>query len=1368
MTFFKHFLRRHWQTFAILTLFLALPLIAFFSQTIGGKTLLPAENLYQYEPYASYRDETGAEQPPPEIPHNHLLSDLVLENYQWKSFILENLREGEIPLWNPHQFSGIPFLAAGQQSALYPFSLLYYVLPLPSAYGWFTVLQLWLAGALMFAFIRGLGVGKTGAAAGGVTYQLSAFFVISAVFPMIIGAAVWLPLILLMIEFVIRRKPLLRGYASAAPWVVIGAVAVGFCVLAGHVEILYYTLIIAGYYAACRLLWEIWQGKTHIPIRTTAISAGWLLAMVALGIGLGAVQFIPLFELASINFRSGSASLEQIYSWAHPLRDIIQFALPNFYGSPAQHSYLDIFSGQNVSLLQNAITNTEWGMKNYVEAALYVGILPLALSLYALVAKRDAHPSPSPHNGGQMLAAPPYRPIFAALALLSLTFMFGLPTYALLYLLPGINQLHSPFRWIFALTLCAAALAAFGLDALAKLRYLDAPRNRRWARIFGWALEFSGALLLAGLLISRLLFAQIAPIIQQLLDNMVTASGAPASSIFSDPAMFYSVQFPNVLLLGVILVLSGLVFLWAARNQAPSPSRRNYVWQAFAVLLIAADLLIASWGFNPASDPAWLNYTPPAIAWLQAQPGEWRYITLDDPNQRPLFQANMTLQYGLDDARGYESIIPKQYIDFMQQLAPQVQLDYNRAAPLYTVYDPSLNFDPRSALESPLLDQLNIRYVITHLSTDLSDLPDFQQVYRDNAVAIWENTDANPRALLITGDLEPVAVERAGGTSRESFYNVRTQQPAELVISETFLPGWRAYSLPLDQVNNPTAEETELPLRLVNANFIGVEISEAGNFQIRIVYSPQSFQVGLFTSFISFIVLLLIGGIYAWRMLIARTAQGDASGLSIIARNSVAPILLNLFNRGIDFAFAFVMLRILGPEQAGAYFYAGVIFVWFDIFTNFGLNLFLTREVARDHSKARAYFFNTSAMRIGLAGIGVPMLALFLGIRQNTITPPLDPTTLLAIGLLYVGLLPNSLSNGLSSLYYAFERAEMPALVATVATLSKTIGGLIALLLGWGIVGLAAVSIFTNFITLAFLWWNARPMFAGTAPARPDFRLMKRMAGTSWPLMLNHFLATIFFQIDVILIEAMHGTLMVGQYQIAYKWVTALNIIPAFFTQAMLPRMSRQAQDDKAGLKRNYILAIKLLVSVALPTAVIFTFFAVPLTALLGGSQYLPDGAIATQIMIWSIPIGWMNSFGQYMLVALDLQRKIMRAFVVAVGFNLISNLLLIPQYGYQAAAFTTILSEAVLFVPFYLLLRPVLGTMPWFSMLWRPVIATIAMIAVMLLLWPLHMLLALPAGIIAYAGLWVALKALTPDEWARLAPLMPKQVRERLAAEAP
>ncbi len=538
----------------------------------------------------------------------------------------------------------------------------------------------------------------------------------------------------------------------------------------------------------------------------------------------------------------------------------------------------------------------------------------------------------------------------------------------------------------------------------------------------------------------------------------------------------------------------------------------------------------------------------------------------------------------------------------------------------------------------------------------------------------------------------------------------------------------------------------------------------------------------MFASFISGVLILLGLGIWLWRLFVG--AAQSASATMRVARNSLAPILLNLFNRGIDFMFAIVMLRILGPTDSGWYFYAGIIFVWFDIFTNFGLNLYLTREVARDHSRAAHIFFNTSAMRIGLSILGVPLLLAFLSVRQTTVTPPINDAALVAILILYIGLLPNSLSTGFTALYYAFERAEVPAAVATAATINKAVFGLLALLGGYGIIGLAAVSILTNLLTLVLLAWNGRDMLRRNLTPQPplhnvergsralrgggevaplrwfDRGLIRMMAGESWFLMLNHFLAVIFFQIDVIIIEPFHGAKMVGQYSVAYKWLLALNIIPSFFTQALLPVMSRQAHEDLAGLRRNYILAIKLLVSVALPVAVVITFTAYWLAGLLGGAQYLPEGAIATQIMIWSIPIGWMNSLTQYVLIALDLHRRITRAFVIAVTFNIVANLLLIPSYGYQAAALITIASEAVLLVPFARLLREPFGALPWLGMVWRPLVAAAVMFGVLALGWNIQPILALVVSGVVYIGVLLALRPLSQDELARLLPLLPARLR--------
>ncbi|MCX7670216.1 MAG: hypothetical protein N2439_09105, partial [Anaerolineae bacterium] len=66
---------------------LLLPLIWFWPQVVGGRTLLPADNLYQWEPWQSYAAQLGVE-----TPYNPLISDLVLENLPWKTFIVEQLR----------------------------------------------------------------------------------------------------------------------------------------------------------------------------------------------------------------------------------------------------------------------------------------------------------------------------------------------------------------------------------------------------------------------------------------------------------------------------------------------------------------------------------------------------------------------------------------------------------------------------------------------------------------------------------------------------------------------------------------------------------------------------------------------------------------------------------------------------------------------------------------------------------------------------------------------------------------------------------------------------------------------------------------------------------------------------------------------------------------------------------------------------------------------------------------------------------------------------------------------------------------------------------------------------------------------------
>ncbi len=1357
-------MRRRLPDLICLFVLFALPLMVFWPQTAGGRTLIPTENLYQYEPYATYREVVKA----PAVAHNHLVSDLILENYIWKQFARQQLAQGEVPLWNPHQFAGIPFLAAGQHSALYPVSILYYALELPAAYGWYTVVNLWLAGAMMLGFVRALGLSHAAGMLAAIVYQLCGFVLASVVFQMMIGGFVWLPLMLWMIEWIIHRP------ARTRQAVIVGAVALGLNILAGHAEITIYTLFISGYYAAFRLAGAVWPQRRW---RWGLARGAALVAMIALGLGLGAVQLIPLFEFVQTNWRAERASLEVVRSYAHPLRDVVQFLMPNFYGSPAHHQIYDLLSMQMVTLdggpsaAGAPVFHTEWGIKNYVEGALYLGILPLVLAGFGLVYAW--------RSGQRAISA-----ALGSLGVLSLTFMFGLPTYALIYVLPGINQLNSPFRWIYALTVCVAVLAAFGLDAVSR-------HGMRGAVTAGRGMMAAGLLVAAALVLSRAFYGQMAPLVEQAFNGLAGAANA-----FPSAALFYSYQVFNAGVLAAMLAAGGWLLLRLARRagQAHKPVTR---WEALTLAVVSVDLMLASWAFNPASDPELLKFTPPVVQAMQAdmaQGGRMRFITLDDPAQRPLMNANAGWLYGLDDVRGYDSLIPRPYVDYMRGLAPQVQLDFNRIAPLYTEY--ADGFAVEDALNSDRLRWLNIGYLITHAAGPgyqrlLSEPDAYALIFHDAATALFRVTNSLPRAYLccddpalmaLLGEGQPLPqgtyaavytdVTRAAApvsiisdSGREKLLGFSAPDERWLIISENYAPGWRAFIRP---ANAGEDQETLANVQAVNGIFQGVRVP-AGDWVVRLVYSPASFQIGLFGSLVSGALIMLLLGISLWRTFVGTNTEESSTGARV-ARNSVAPIILNLFNKGIDFAFLLVMLRLLTPEDVGTYYYLVVIFVWFDIFSNFGLDLFLIREVSRDKTSSGLLLVNTAYLRLGLTLAGVGLAAGFVVLRQLTVDPPLSATALLTLALLYVGLFPASLSKGMSSLFYAHEEAEKPAAIATITTINKAVFGVVVLVLGWGIVGLALVSIFNNLVTLAVLLTTGRRLIGPVSTFRPQMPLMRRMLRESWPLLLNHFLATIFFQIDVIILEAYRGAEIVAKYSVSYRWLNAINIIPSFFTQALLPVMARQSREDRAALRRTYCLGIKLMFALAMPTAVIFTFLAEPLTTLMGGQQYLPEGAVALVLMIWSIPIGWMNSLTQYALIALDMQTQITRAFFAAVLFNIVTNMLFIPQYGFVAAAITTIASELVLFIPWGLMMQRGLGgRLPWLGMLWKPAAAA-GIMALAALLTPGGHILGLAAGCIAYGLALLALRPLEPEEQRLLARMLPARLmpwarRLRLAA---
>src|SRR5450759_897425 len=144
-----------------------------------------------------------------------------------------------------------------------------------------------------------------------------------------------------------------------------------------------------------------------------------------------------------------------------------------------------------------------------------------------------------------------------------------------------------------------------------------------------------------------------------------------------------------------------------------------------------------------------------------------------------------------------------------------------------------------------------------------------------------------------------------------------------------------------------------------------------------------------------------------------------------------------------------------------------------------------------------------------------------------------------------------------------------------------------------------------------------------------------------------------------------------------------------------------------------------MLMIVALPIAVFACFAATPLVQIAGGTAFLPDSATSLSIMIWSIPIGFVNSVTQYVLIAVNQQRFLTKEFLIGVVFTTLANLILVPRYGSLAASAILIPAELSLFIPFAWAVHRYVAPMPWLALTGRPILG--ASLNVIILLTLIH-----------------------------------------------
>src|SRR3989344_1559595 len=101
--------------------------------------------------------------------------DLSRYFYPLRYLMVEQVKAGHLPLWNPYIFCGFPLLATLQVGFFYPLTIIYYLLPFNLAFNWYIILHYFLAACFMYAMLRHFRLGWHASFLGGLVFAFSGF-----------------------------------------------------------------------------------------------------------------------------------------------------------------------------------------------------------------------------------------------------------------------------------------------------------------------------------------------------------------------------------------------------------------------------------------------------------------------------------------------------------------------------------------------------------------------------------------------------------------------------------------------------------------------------------------------------------------------------------------------------------------------------------------------------------------------------------------------------------------------------------------------------------------------------------------------------------------------------------------------------------------------------------------------------------------------------------------------------------------------------------------------------------------------------------------------------------------------------------------
>lgn len=225
--------------------------------------------------------------------------DLYVEHYPVMAYGFRSLREGHLPLWNPYQLCGEPFLALTYSGLFYPPNAIYLFFDVPAGTEIAFIFHMLFGALCVWWLLRDFGIGMAGALCSAVTFVWSGWSIHYSDSAELFAGLTWIPLTVLVVNRVFAARPL--------AW--LGLIVTIACqMFLGTTEILLHALYIAALFAVPRLAGLFKRGNWQSALKQSSVA----LACVPLGILLSAIQFVPSLELVLQSVRApGSLSFQE-------------------------------------------------------------------------------------------------------------------------------------------------------------------------------------------------------------------------------------------------------------------------------------------------------------------------------------------------------------------------------------------------------------------------------------------------------------------------------------------------------------------------------------------------------------------------------------------------------------------------------------------------------------------------------------------------------------------------------------------------------------------------------------------------------------------------------------------------------------------------------------------------------------------------------------------------------------------------------------------------------------------------------------------------------------------------------------------------